>query len=152
MGNAVFRPIETHVPQSDEDKCVSGNSVTRKQQTNKEKRKRTNQRSVKSMWEKETKKRERYEQINGMWGDNPDEKDQEDIRITSTNINGLSSPAELSQYIIGCKQFESDINCFQEVNLDTRQAEVVQEMKKAIRDVDETRGSTFQVSSPPEHK
>ena len=104
------------------------------------------------MWEKEAKQKERYESMNLFWGDNPDEKDQADIRITSTNINGLACPEELSQYIIASKQFDSDINCFQEVNLDTNQGEVVQEMRKAIRDVDETRGSMLQVSSPPEDR
>ena len=102
------------------------------------------------MWEKEETKRKRYEEINKMWGANPDEKDNEDMRITSTKINGLSCVAELSEYIIGSKQFNSDINCFQEINIDTNRADIIQEMRKAIRDVDEARGSTFQTLSPKE--
>ena len=85
-----------------------------------------------------------------MWGDNPDDKDEEDMRITSTNINGLSNTSELSEYIIGSKRFVSDINCFQELNVNTNRVNVVQDLRKAINDVDEIKGSTFQISSPPE--
>ena len=100
------------------------------------------------MWEKEEERKERYEEVQRMWGDNPDNKEEKDIRITSTNINGFSSEEEVSEYMIGSKQFESDINCFQEIGLDTNNAEVVQGMKRAISIVEVTRGGTFQTSTP----
>ena len=110
------------------------------------------QQSVTSMWEKEEDKRRRYKEIHKMWGDNPDDKEEGDMRITSTNINGLSNTVELLEYIIGSKRFNSDINCFQEINVNTNKAEVVQDLRKAINDVDETRGSSFQVSTIPDSK
>ena len=42
--------------------------------------------------------------MNMFWGDNTDDKDESDLRITSCNINGLSDIEELSQYIIGALQ------------------------------------------------
>ena len=105
------------------------------------------QRSVQETWEKDEVKKKRYEATHSMWGDSPDDKDSEDIRITSTNINGLSSPAELSEYIISSAQFNSDVNCFQELNIDTDNQDVFQSLRRAVRDVDETRGSTFQATT-----
>ena len=79
-----------------------------------------------------------------MWGDNPDKKGAQDMRITSTNINGFTCTGEVSEYIIASHQFESDINCFQETNLNTNRSEVIQDIRKAIRDVEVSNGSTCQ--------
>ena len=114
-------------------------------------RQRKVQSNVKSFLEKEEAKKQRYEEIMQFWGDNPDDKDEHDMRITSTNINGLTCAAELSEYIIGSKRFESDVNCFQEINMNTNKSEVCYAMRKAINDVDESKGSTFQTSISPRY-
>ena len=59
----------------------------------------------------------RYKEISSLWGDNPDIKNIGSMHITSTNINGLSDIIEYSQYIVGNVQFESDVHCYQEINL-----------------------------------
>ena len=69
------------------------------------------------------------------------------MRITSTNINGLSDIVEYSQYIIGNVQFESDVHCNQEVNLDTSQPEVVQSLKQVVRQLDCSKGDAIITSS-----
>ena len=147
MKTVTFNPIDQRSLEGEESKCgdIRMNHLPNNE-TKKKKKRRKTQQSVKGLWEKEEAKKKRYEETNKMWGDNPDEKGSHDIRITSTNINGFASTGEVSEYIIASAQFESDINCFQEVNLNTRKGEVVQEMKKAIRDVETINGSTFQTS------
>ena len=142
-----FNPVDQRSLEGEEGKCgdIRINHLPTNEKKKKSKRRKL-QRSVKGLWEKEEAKKKRYEETNKMWGDNPDSKGTHDIRITSTNINGFSCTGEVSEYIIASARFESDINCFQEVNLNTRKGEVVQEIKKAIRDVETTNGSTFQTS------
>ena len=80
------------------------------------------QAKVTNIWK--NKERKQKERLYTIWGDNPDNKDSSSLRITSTNINGLSTISELTQYIVGSYQFSSDINCFQEINIDTTKSAV----------------------------
>ena len=56
-----------------------------------------------------------------LWGESTDHKDEYSLRITGTNIFGLASLSEISQLAIGSMQIQGDINCYQEVNVDTNQ-------------------------------
>ena len=69
------------------------------------------------------------------------------MRITSTNVHGFSTIEESAEYIIGAQQFDSDISCFQEVNLDTHNIDVIQGIRKSVNSIEESKGSAFQLSS-----
>ena len=71
------------------------------------------------------------------------------MRITSTNINGLSNILEYLQYIIENTQFESDVHCYQEINLDRLQPEVVREIQKVTSHLECSRGDGIITSSSP---
>ena len=71
------------------------------------------------------------------------------MRITSTNINGLSDIMEYSQYILGNVQFESDVHCYQEINLDMSQPEVVRNLQTVVNQMDCSKGDAIITSSSP---
>ena len=105
------------------------------------------QQHISEMWTSETKTKERMKLISESWGDALEEKESSVIRITGTNIHGLSTLSELSQYIIGTQQISGDINCFQELNVDMSQVEVVQKLRGFVRGVENSLGDCIQVSS-----
>ena len=92
-------------------------------------------------------KRERYNKLEQIWGDEPEAKQEDEMRITSTNIHGFSYIDEAAEYILGAQQFGSDIACFQEINMDTHNVEVIQGIRRAIHSVEDIKGSTFQATS-----
>ena len=51
--------------------------------------------------------------------------------------------------MIGYDQFQSDINCLQEINQDTNQMKVKRDLRQAVYLIQECRGDTIQMTSSP---
>ena len=105
------------------------------------------QRNLVHMWKKEQKGDNYKYKMNSFIGDNTDQKEPSTLRILSNNINGLSDINELAQYIIGSLQLESDIACFQEINVDTRQQEIARQLRKVVAQVDDSKGDAIHMTS-----
>ena len=99
------------------------------------------------MWKTKQENGQEVNRMNSFWGDNTDDKDNTELRIISCNINGLSEVDELSQYIIGSLQLSSDIACFQEINIDTRQYEIVRKLKQVVAKMDDSKGDAIHMTS-----
>ena len=99
------------------------------------------------MWKTKQENGQEVNRMNSFWGDNTDDKNNTELRIISCNINGLSEVDELSQYIIGSLQLSSDIACFQEINIDTRQYEIVRKLKQVVAKMDDSKGDAIHMTS-----
>ena len=87
------------------------------------------------------------EQLCKFWVDDLGAKDPSMMRITGTNINGIPTPEDIEDYVIGTTSMKSDIDCFQEVNLDLQHRELVRSMKVALQHQEGDKGSTFNFST-----
>ena len=91
------------------------------------------------------------------WGDLPNKKDQSHMRIVGNNIQGIPSPEDIEDVTIGTNSILSDIDCYQEVNLDLNKGELMRRLRRGLQHQGRDKGSTCAFSTSPrstesEHK
>ena len=91
--------------------------LTHSSSNNRTNQARKKQQTLQNIYTTEEQTEKHKKAMNSYWEDQPGVKEKDVIRVSQTNINGLSYLAEIGQHTISSTQFKSNINGHQELNV-----------------------------------